>query len=1008
MRLTRTPSWPAAGLLLILAGAAGCGGDDPDPADTGPRDTGPSDTGDVRAVVSIAVSPNPVSVRVGETAALTVTATFDDGTTANRSAQAVYMSSDREVATVGPTGIVTGASVGTASINVELAGRTASVDVSVTEGMVGGPRTLPMTVDEHFTGRAGFSESGAPLHTEDNECPMRAGGMNGACHRFRWDGQGGTFTGAFWIDGTGFDDINGVPVVAGATEITFQAWGAAGGEVVEFGAGLNNAGLQEAGGVRRFITLSTSPTQYTVSLEGFTYSEVRGAFLVALASMSNPSGATIYVDDIRWAARTIPMDDVPLPMTVDTHFSGRAAFGDGGPPLHTEDDMCPMRAGDMNGECHRFTWNGQGGGFTGSFWVNGTGFEDITAVPVAAGATEITFQAWGAAGGEVVEFGAGLNNPNLGEANGVRQFITLTTSPTQYTVSLEAFPYMRVRGAFLVALSSMSNPSGATIYIDDIRWVEGSAPTEIPLPMTVDEHFSGRAGFGDGGPPLHNEDAMCPMRAGGMNGDCHRIIWNGQGGGFTGAFWVNGTGFDDLRGRRVAPGATEISFYAWGARGGEVVEVGAGLANSGLGEAASVRENITLTTTPTQYFIPLANFGAYTQLFGPFIFALNNGANPSGATFYLDDIQWTVGGIPSGIPLPMVVDANFPDRSAFGDGGPPLHTEDDMCPSRAGSQRGECHRFVWNGQGGAFTGTFWTVGEGFMGLQGLRVAPGANAVSFWAWGQAGGEVIEFGAGLNNPNLGEGVGVRDFITLSTTPTQYSVDLAAFGNYSNVFGPFLVAIGNGANPAGATFFVDDIAWVRLAQRVVLGAHPEDRVVSWNGGMPALREAFIGGATVGDAEGGTAFIIPFVLPPLPTGSGFTEASLNIQVINVAGAMENAMNADLYGLPYRTAAAAAADGVVLTSMFHADSTPDPNATMILPGFLTPSTASGAMVNTDVAALVAYLNAQIAAGAQAGDFVYLRISPNLPPPIGAATTWVITAAVDANAPPERPTLTIR
>lgn len=65
-----------------------------------------------------------------------------------------------------------------------------------------------------------------------------------------------------------------------------------------------------------------------------------------------------------------------------------------------------------------------------------------------------------------------------------------------------------------------------------------------------------------------------------------------------------------------------------------------------------------------------------------------------------------------------------------------------------------------------------------------------------------------------------------------------------------------------------------------------------------------------------------------------------------------------------------------------------------------TDATASGALVN--------YLNAQVMAGAQAGDYVDLPLSPDAPPPIGAATTWVVSAAVDANAPPERPILTVR
>ena len=839
----RTQSWLhvlAAG--FVLTGAIACGDDTPEPVDMGVPDMGTPDMGGPMAtLVSIAVDPDPVELEVGGSVALTVTGTFDDASTSDQTSNATFESSDSTVATVGPTGTVTGAAEGMATLTVDVDGISATVNVTVDPMMMTGPLSIPMTVDDHFAGRAGFGPDGPPLHTEDDMCPMRAGGENGTCHRFTWDGTGGAFTGAFWIDGTGFDDLNGIEVASGATEVTFWAWGDSGGEVIEFGAGLNNPDLGEAGGTRRFITLSDAPAQYTVSLEG------------------------------------------------------------------------------------------------------------------------------------------------LGD-------------------------YTEVRGAFLLAIASESNPEGATVYVDDIQWTTGNSPTEVALPMTVDAEFSGRAGFGPDGPPLHTEDAMCPSRAGGMNGDCHRFTWDGTGGGFTGAFWVNGTGFDDLSGKAVEAGATEISFWAWGASGGEVIEFGAGLGNPGLGEEVAVRSFITLTTTPTQYFVRLADFGDYERVFGAFLVSIATGGNPTGATFYVDDIQWTVDNAPTGLPLPMIVDDNFPDRSGFGPAGPPLHTEDNMCPSRAGDQDGLCHRFVWDGTGGDFTGTFWTIGESFTNLMSELVAPGATAVTFWAWGENGGEVLEAGAGLNNPGLGEPVGVREFFTLSTEPTQYFVPLDAFGNYTQVYGPFIIALAVGGNPSGATVYVDDIKWSDAALPQDLRPDPEDRVVSWDGGNITLRDAAVGGATVGDAEGGTVYVIPFTLPSLPAG-GFTTANLNVNVLSTGGAQTNPLNADLYGLPFRTAAAAAADGVVLTTMFHADSAPDANATLIADDFLTPTTGNGVSVDTDGTAdqaLVDYLNAQVAAGAVAGDYVYLRLSPDAPAPIGAATTWVVSSAVDANAPPERPTLTVR
>lgn len=824
---------PLAAVLLLAAAACG---DDDGPTDMGTPDMGtpdtgtPVDMGDTSATLtSIAITPSPISLEVGGTQALTVTGSFDDGSMSDQTANATFMSNAVDVVTVGATGSVIAASAGTATVTADVNGVMAAVVVTVTEGMTMGPLTIPMTVDDNFQGRAAFGEGGPPLHSEDAMCPMRAGGENGVCHRFVWDGTGGAFTGAFWINGTSFEDINGVPVMAGATEITFWAWGAAGGEVVEFGAGLNNPDLMEPANARAFLTMTTTPTQYTVSV---------------------------------------------------------APFGN----------------------------------------------------------------------------------------------------------------YTEIRGAFLVALSAMANPMGATVYVDDIQWTTGNTPSEIPLPMVVDANFTGRAGFGDGGPPGHMEDDQCGTRPMGAMGACHHITWDGtkpdgSASGFTGAFWIDGTGFDNLNGKAVAAGATEISFYAWGAAGGEVVEFGAGLANAALGEAASVRRDIPLTTTPTRYFVRLDTFGAYTDVYGAFIFSMG-----AAGEIFIDDIQWTVNQAPTGVALPLVIDDNFPDRSAFAGGE--FYVEDNMCPMRAGTMAGNCHRFQWSGVGG-FTGGFFTIGSDFMNLQSLLVAPGANALTFYAWGMTGGELVEFGAGLDDP---ESFRVRENITLTNAPVKYVVPLG--GGYMGVKGPFVFVLASGA----ATFYVDDIKWENVVLPTDVRPDPEDRVVSWNGGTPALRDAAIGGATVGDAEAGTNYVIPFRLPAIPMG-GFTAANLRVFVASTGGAGMNMLNADLYGLPFRAAGSVAAGDVVQTSMFHSDAAIDPSATLIVDNFLTSTTGNAVNVDTDAAgdtALLNYLNAQVTAGAVAGDIVYLRISPDAVAPIGAAYTWVVEAAVDAAGPPNRPTLTVQ
>jgi hypothetical protein len=167
---------------------------------------------------------------------------------------------------------------------------------------------------------------------------------------------------------------------------------------------------------------------------------------------------------------------------------------------------------------------------------------------------------------------------------------------------------------------------------------------EIALPMVIDDHYFDRSGFsnGPGGEPLHEETNVCPQRAGDESGECHRFTWDGADGDFTGTFWTDGEGFVDLNGLAVEMGATEVSFYAWGAAGGEVITFGAGIGDAEL-DGAEARRLITLTTAPTLYTVSLAALAGYTDVYGPFIWAADTTGNPSGFEFYVDDIQWIQG-----------------------------------------------------------------------------------------------------------------------------------------------------------------------------------------------------------------------------------------------------------------------------------------------------------------------------------------------------------------------------
>lgn len=133
------------------------------------------------------------------------------------------------------------------------------------------------------------------------------------------------------------------------------------------------------------------------------------------------------------------------------------------------------------------------------------------------------------------------------------------------------------------------------------------------------------------------------------------------------------------------------------------------------------------------------------------------------------------------------------------------------------------------------------------------------------------------------------------------------------------------------------------------------------------------------------GRAYVIPFLLPTLPTGSTFSSASFTVYEAATNGAggsvgtYPNGTNAnfdaDLYGLAARSSSA-----VQASDYFQGSLDATPGTTLIEDNIATPSTttvADATPLTTNAvgsAALAAYLNAQYAT-AGPGSYVFLRLS---------------------------------
>jgi hypothetical protein len=160
-----------------------------------------------------------------------------------------------------------------------------------------------------------------------------------------------------------------------------------------------------------------------------------------------------------------------------------------------------------------------------------------------------------------------------------------------------------------------------------------------------------------------------------------------------------------------------------------------------------------------------------------------------------------------GAALPFGVDELFTASGYMGDGVTVGGITDvPACSARQGNARGRCHRFIWTPGAMGWAGIFWQFPEGNWGTQpGLAIAPGAQQVSFYAWGATGGERVSFFAGMTGVD-GFSVQSPD-VALTNVPAQFTLDLRGL-TYGAVVGPFGWTTNGSTAPV--TFFLDDIEW------------------------------------------------------------------------------------------------------------------------------------------------------------------------------------------------------
>jgi hypothetical protein len=232
---------------------------------------------------------------------------------------------------------------------------------------------------------------------------------------------------------------------------------------------------------------------------------------------------------------------------------------------------------------------------------------------------------------------------------------------------------LAVGGSGPGAMGGTGGAGGAMALIPDAgETFDPCAPTGQPLalPLVVDDHFvlSGYFAGPDAvtaanlppppaqGAILAEACAARPANPAGHFGACHQFTFQALAtagdppAAFGGIFWQGpADNWGALPGIAVAPGAVAARFRAWGAAGGEVVSFNAGGINDpNLACRDSVDRggpgsnvSLTLTTTPTDYAIPLTGETYEKGVLGAFNWAVAVTSTDEQVSFFVDDLRWT-------------------------------------------------------------------------------------------------------------------------------------------------------------------------------------------------------------------------------------------------------------------------------------------------------------------------------------------------------------------------------
>jgi chitodextrinase len=181
----------------------------------------------------------------------------------------------------------------------------------------------------------------------------------------------------------------------------------------------------------------------------------------------------------------------------------------------------------------------------------------------------------------------------------------------------------------------------------------------------------------------------------------------------------------------------------------------------------------------------------------------------------------------------------------------------------------------------------------------------------------------------------------------------------------------------------------------------AETRDREIWDTGGQKFIgqRNLRVGGSGTGvDANA----VFPFQLPVLEAGERIVGASFSVNLESISRAPSGTI--DLYGLPYRTSSMVESPEDYYEGPYGSDAL----ASALDDNFATLTSPTSSVLKTDSVGdvnLMEYINAQYLAGAQGGEFIFLRLNPSVVDERDHSY-WVFSSA-NSEEPSLRPTLVL-